>query len=138
MHRITTDSIKLSDGTTIPKGAFTMVGLEKMQDSTLFPDPNDYRPRRFLEMRQQPGQENKWQFVTTSPEHLAFGHGKHACPGRFFAANEIKIILIHLVTKYEWKLTAEGLKDDNFKGADVSTDPTAKALIKLREQDLLM
>lgn len=43
--------------------------------------------------------------VTTSPDHLALGHGEHACPGRFFAAIEIKILLCHLLLKYEWELS---------------------------------
>ena len=28
--------------------------------------------------------------VNTIPEFLAFGHRKHACPGRLFAANVLK------------------------------------------------
>lgn len=43
-------------------------------------------------MREQAETETEALLVTTSPNHLAFGHGKHACPGRFFAATEIKII----------------------------------------------
>lgn len=132
MHRVTTAPVTLSDGTTIPKGASTMVGLGGMRDSTVFPDPDGYNPRRFLEMRQRPGEENRWQFVSTSPEHLAFGHGKHSCPGRFFAANEVKIILVFLLVKYDWKFTAAGRKADEFRGVGFTTDPRAKALIMFR------
>lgn len=32
------------------------------------------------------------------------GHGRHACPGRFFASVEIKIILIGLLQNYDIKL----------------------------------
>lgn len=32
---------------------------------------------------------------------MPFGYGKHACPGRFFAANEIKVIVINLLRKYD-------------------------------------
>ena len=55
-------------------------------------------------MRENDGQEHVAQLVSTSPDHLGFGHGKHACPGRFFASNEAKIILIHLLLKYDWRL----------------------------------
>ena len=31
-------------------------------------------------------------------------HGKHACPGRFFAANEIKILLVYALMNYDIKI----------------------------------
>ena len=139
MQRVATQSIKLSDGTFIPKGSATIVGVDdKIHDHALFADATSFRPRRFLEMRQQPGQENKWQFVTTSPEHLAFGHGMHSCPGRFFAANEAKVILIYLVVGFDWKFTTQPPKEDKFDGASISSDPDAKALIRSREEDILV
>lgn len=41
------------------------------------------------------------QFVTVSPNNLLFGYGRHACPGRFFAANEIKMILSRMMLDYD-------------------------------------
>lgn len=41
------------------------------------------------------------QFVSVSESSLTFGYGRHACPGRFFAANEIKMILANLLLHYE-------------------------------------
>lgn len=32
---------------------------------------------------------------------MTFGHGRYACPGRFFASNESKIILATLLLKYD-------------------------------------
>ncbi|KAF2442776.1 cytochrome P450 [Karstenula rhodostoma CBS 690.94] len=45
--------------------------------------------------------------VTTSPAHQAFGHGRHACPGRFFVAHELKIMFAHLFMNYELKPITE-------------------------------
>ncbi|ETI26644.1 hypothetical protein G647_10405 [Cladophialophora carrionii CBS 160.54] len=42
-------------------------------------------------------------FVSTSPTYHPFGHGRHACPGRFFAANELKLLLAYMLTKYEFE-----------------------------------
>ena len=42
-------------------------------------------------------------FVSTSPNYHPFGHGRHACPGRFFAANELKLLLAYMVTNYEFE-----------------------------------
>ncbi|KAL9110671.1 MAG: hypothetical protein Q9227_004848 [Pyrenula ochraceoflavens] len=134
MPRVAEKSVQLSDGTTIPKGAQLMVGLERMQDPDIFPDPSEYHGRRFLELRSQPGQENRWQFVTTSPEHLAFGHGKHACPGRFFASNEIKVVMILLLMKYEWKQSDKGKAEDQHIGQDVTTDPNTTVMYRTRRE----
>lgn len=39
--------------------------------------------------------------VSTSADFLSFGHGRHACPGRFFAANELKLLLAYVVLNYD-------------------------------------
>src|SRR6185312_1023002 len=57
MRRVASEPIKLSDGTHIPKGALTMVSLDKMKDKETFGDGSGYMPRRFLELRQKPGNE---------------------------------------------------------------------------------
>ena len=62
---------------------------------------------RFAQLRSVPGQENKHQFVTTSPESMNFGHGNHACPGRFFASNEIKVVLIELLRSWDFRLKGD-------------------------------
>lgn len=44
--------------------------------------------------------------MTTSDEHFAFGHGRHACPGRFFVACELKLIMAHLLRNYDMRRIA--------------------------------
>ena len=39
-----------------------------------------------------------------SPDSLEFGHGSHACPGRFFATNVIKSTLVPLLLDYDLRL----------------------------------
>ncbi|KAF2826918.1 cytochrome P450 [Ophiobolus disseminans] len=41
--------------------------------------------------------------VTTSDSHLPFGHGRHACPGRFFVSHELKMIFAHMLLNYDFK-----------------------------------
>lgn len=132
MHRLAEKPVILSNGDTIPQGAYTMVGIDSMYNPELFPDPLRFDGYRFSDMRKRPGEENRWQFVTTSSNHLSFGHGKHSCPGRFFASNEIKIVLIHLLTMYDWKFTAEGRKEDQSFGQETEADPNARAMIRIR------
>lgn len=45
--------------------------------------------------------------VTVGDTFLSFGHGKHACPGRFFASYEMKLMLAHLIQHYDVDLMAE-------------------------------
>lgn len=138
MHRIAENPITLSDGARIPRGAITMVAVDNMHDTTRFKEPDAFKPSRFLQLRQQAGQENRWHFVATSPDHLSFGHGKHACPGRFFAANEIKVVLTYLLMKYDWKFASDGRKEDVSFGQEMETDPTAKAMIRKRVPDIVL
>lgn len=53
------------------------------------------------------GKENRHQFVTTSTDSLVFGHGNHACPGRFFASNEIKVVIIELLRSWDFRLKGD-------------------------------
>ncbi|KAF9734885.1 hypothetical protein PMIN02_001884 [Paraphaeosphaeria minitans] len=45
--------------------------------------------------------------VTTGLTNQAFGHGRHACPGRFFVAHELKIMFAHLFMNYDIKPLTE-------------------------------
>ena len=105
MRRIARDDIGLSDGTFILKGSSVVVSSRTMWDPEVYERPNEFDGRRFLRMRMTPGNEHIAQLVSTSPHHLGFGHGQHACPGRFFASNQAKVILTHLLLKYDWKLS---------------------------------
>ncbi|CAI0641344.1 unnamed protein product [Colletotrichum noveboracense] len=108
MNRYAEDDVTLSDGTLIHKGCHITIPTLHMRDKEIYgSNADDFDGYRFLRMRELPGQENKWQFVSTSPEFLSFGHGKHACPGRFFASDEIKIALIHLLMNYDWDIVGE-------------------------------
>jgi len=44
----------------------------------MFENPDEFDMFRFEKLRSKPGNENKYQFATTSLENLAFGHGPHA------------------------------------------------------------
>ncbi|KAK4180675.1 putative cytochrome P450 E-class, group IV [Triangularia setosa] len=104
MRRVASSSLSLSDGTYIPKGATIAVSAERMWDPSVYPGADSWDGSRFLKMRSVPGSEHMAQLVSTSIEHMGFGHGQHACPGRFFAGNEVKIALLHLLLRYDWRL----------------------------------
>jgi cytochrome P450 len=39
--------------------------------------------------------------ATLDDAFLGFGFGRHACPGRFFALNEMKVFFAHMLLNYE-------------------------------------
>lgn len=133
MVRTATGDIRLPDGLHIPKGTRLGVSSHAAWDPNVFPNADKFDAFRFLRLREQPGSENLWQLTTTRPEQIAFGHGKHACPGRFLAANEIKIALCHLLLKYDWKLSpSTTVPKAVSSGIMLDSDPTVKIKVRSR------
>ncbi|KAL3711813.1 hypothetical protein TMatcc_000505 [Talaromyces marneffei ATCC 18224] len=128
------NDITLPDGVTIPKGYNIGCPTSSIaKDSALWDNPNTFEAFRFERLRQQPGCENKHQFVTTGIDSLYFGHGKHACPGRFLADAEIKLILINLILHYDCKLPDGTSRPANVEmNSGVMADPTKTILLKRR------
>lgn len=135
MERKAVKTVTLSDGITIPKGAKLCVNTDFAFEESIYPSPHIFQSDRFLQKREA-GESNKWQYVTTSPEHLGFGHGRHACPGRFFASNEIKIALIHLLLKYDWKYAEEGKVAEQVSGPSAWVPVTQKVMYRRREDEV--
>ncbi|KAI1793059.1 cytochrome P450 [Ganoderma leucocontextum] len=101
--------VTLSDGTFIPKGTLLAAAVDPMHhDESVYANPEVLDPFRFAKLREGEGEGLRHQVVNTSVNYLPFGHGKHACPGRFFAANELKTMLAFIVLNYDLKLGGDG------------------------------
>lgn len=103
-ERVITEDYTLSDGFVIP--AHTTIGVPThaiSMDHQLYPDPKRFDGFRFEKLRKDPKQNGRAQYVASNPASMAFGYGRHACPGRFFAANEIKAIMAFLIQNYDMK-----------------------------------
>ncbi|KAK2728893.1 Dihydromonacolin L monooxygenase LovA 3 [Colletotrichum kahawae] len=134
-RRLAYEDVELSNGVVIRKGQRVLITNTHMWDSDYHENPEKYDGYRFLNMRST-DEEKHAHLVSTSTKHPAFGHGQHACPGRFFAANEIKIALVHLLLKYDWKLP-EGFEPKSMNyGMVFLPDPSAKFLIRRRKEEL--
>ncbi len=84
-------------------------------------------------MRQDPKEENKYQFVSTANTQLHFGGGRHACPGRWFASHEIKLILSALILEYDMKTKdGEGRPKNILFQSQLSPNPNAEIMFKSR------
>ena len=62
---------------------------------------------------------------------MIFGHGKRACPGRFFASLESKIVLANIINNYDLKLPGGECRPKNLMFADANfPDPAKKVLFR--------
>ena len=112
-QRAVTKSISLSDSTNIPAGSHIAVASSQMaSDPSRFTNPEVFDPLRFYNMRQRSAADaNKHQFSSIDNSQLPFGYGRHACPGRFFASQEIKAFLVGVLMTYDIRLVpGEGEK----------------------------
>ncbi|PWW79527.1 cytochrome P450 [Tuber magnatum] len=124
----------LSDGTYLPKG--TLIAAPTLMFSTdpdFIEDPGVFDGFRWykksLETERGAGRRHYW--ATTASNDLTFGHGKHACPGRFFATEEMKIILTFILLQYDIKYPEGQSRPANINRGEFSTpDATQKLLLK--------
>lgn len=136
--------ITLSDGLHIPHGAMIAAPVYCLHhDSKFYPDrPGTYDAFRFSRPFEQERLDMKIEFEAPTQKHLAitttkieflpFGYGKHACPGRFFAAMEIKLLLAHILLHYDVEL--RGARPENVRTAQ-SNVPGDKAELWIKRRE---
>ena len=73
-----------SDGSYVPHGTYLAVPTHEVHhDGANYSAPDVFDGFRFYNMRTSDEAESvKHQMVNTGLDYLAFGHGRHACPGR--------------------------------------------------------
>ncbi|KAF4341565.1 ent-kaurene oxidase [Fusarium beomiforme] len=136
-NRIFHQSIKLSDGTNLPSGTRVAVPSHAMlQDSAHVPGPappTEFDGFRYSKIRSDSSYTQKYLFSMTDSSNMAFGYGKYACPGRFYASNEMKLTLAILLLRYELKLPdGKGRPRNITIDSDMIPDPRARLCIKRR------
>ncbi|KAF9911343.1 hypothetical protein EC991_003908 [Linnemannia zychae] len=86
--------ITLSNGMRIAKGQMVVANLHSLHQTHEYQgeDPTEFRPWRFL---------GKAKAATkAATDFLPFGMGRHACPGRFLAIQELKTVGALMVSRY--------------------------------------
>lgn len=123
-----------SDGTHVTKGAWVAASSADIHLwDKIYSSPEVFDGFRFYNMRQGEGNANKFQNVSTSFEYLTFGYGERACPGRFFATNQLKMILAYIVCNYEFKLKEGRERPKNvYFGMTISPDLSEGLLFRNR------
>jgi len=134
MQRITVQDHTFSDGTTVPRGTTVAVASRNAHlDENIYPDALNFDPFRFVKFKEQETTGRRFDMVTTSIDSLAFGHGRHACPGRYIAAYELKLMLAHVVMTYDVKLENDGVRPEDKWVVDLCLpNPNAKVHFRRR------
>ncbi|KAJ7185756.1 cytochrome P450 [Mycena filopes] len=133
MLRQMVQDFTFSDGTTVPAG--TLVGiavLEEHHNEANCANASTFDPFRYARMREQAGEGIKHQMVTPSFDFLTFGLGRHACPGRFFGVNELKLMMSHLLVTYDFKLKDGVRPEDEWIAHMGAANTTAEVMFRRR------
>ncbi|KAF8549777.1 cytochrome P450 [Imleria badia] len=123
-----------SDGTFVPKGTQIVTAARCVhRDEAVYESALAFDPFRFAHASDEDGDGTKHQYVSTTPEYLPFGLGRRACPGRFFAATELKTMLAHIVMMYDVKLEDDATHPQALHfGTSIVPDPSAKVMFRRR------
>ncbi|KAJ2977704.1 hypothetical protein NUW58_g7729 [Xylaria curta] len=136
-QRVAMEPLTLKDGTYIPKGSrICWASQNHLNDPLVTSDPEKFDPMRsYIKRHSSPDEINKHLAGQTSPDNMSFGYGKLACPGRYYAVNQVKLLVTRLITQYDFKFPDNVKSRPQNLGADefLFTDPRVKVMLKLRQ-----
>ncbi|KAF8993449.1 cytochrome P450 [Cyathus striatus] len=105
MLRKVVSDFTFSNGQVVPSGAYIAVAAYPMHlDDDIYSGGHEFDGFRFSKKGEEGESDTKNKVVSLALDYVAFGHGRHACPGRFFVANEMKTMLAHVLLNYDVKL----------------------------------
>ncbi|KAK0212144.1 cytochrome P450 [Desarmillaria ectypa] len=105
MNRLARKDFMFSDGTIVPAGnQISVAAYSTHIYEANYEDPLEFKPWRFSDMRKKEGEGIRHQMVTPSLDYVLFGNGRPACPGRFFAVNELKALMSQVLLNFDVKM----------------------------------
>lgn len=111
MNRILTQPYTFKGSSTaLPPGCMTSGPSAAIAtDPTIFAQPNTFDAHRYRRMRNEHKEaESSMVMGMSTIDSLGFGLGNQACPGRFFAVNNMKLIMVKMLTQFELTLEKDG------------------------------
>lgn len=101
------------DGFHAPHGVTVAAPNHPIQrDPDFYHEPERFNAFRFAKPDKTAAylQQKQQSLSMPSDRFLAWGHGRHACPGRFMAAFLMKLMLAHVLVHYD--VEVEGTKPE--------------------------
>ncbi|KAJ3994525.1 cytochrome P450 [Lentinula boryana] len=134
MTRLALRDFTFSNGTVVPAGTIVSVASYGMHhDNVLYEEPDTLNAFRFSELRGKEGESLKHQMVGIDSSFVLFGGGRHMCPGRFFAVNELKALIGEVLITYDIKFENNGgFPAPNWSGASASPNSLAQVMFRKR------
>lgn len=128
--RIVQKPITLSDGFHLPVGAYICTVVT----SAIGRESEPFDGSRYSKKREGGGTKTtRDQYTSTDREHITFGHGRYACPGRFIAAVEIKTVLAAMLRRYDIKFEDEQTRPKSLQVLELEfQDPRTRVLVRER------
>ncbi|KAI1759967.1 cytochrome P450 [Hypoxylon sp. FL1150] len=125
---------KFKDGLEIPAGT-TMVfpSYHHNFDPSVHLHPDTFDAKRHLRRRHE-SDTHKFHFASVSDDMLNWGAGRHSCPGRFFAQETLKLMMIHLLEHYEFRHAEETKEVPRFLSNNLFIIPNPALAILFRER----
>ncbi|KAF6232554.1 hypothetical protein HO173_009222 [Letharia columbiana] len=131
---VSPDGVTLPNGTHVPQGTWLGVPVQAVHmDGDLYDKPYEYNPFRFAVMRSEsnvPSHE-KVDATDISDTFLGWSYGRYACPGRWFAVQNLKLMVAYITLNYEIQPIAKRPESIVFGDANV---PSMSACIKVRRR----
>ncbi|KAK7211221.1 hypothetical protein V2G26_018399 [Clonostachys chloroleuca] len=135
-QHLAVDSLTLSNGLYIPRGTKMELPTTAIQvDDRLYEKPQVFDGLRFYEGRHKEGSENKHLYISTGKLDLAWGYGRHVCPGRFIADVEIKLVMAEFLLRFYIRNPAGQPRHPDLEfESNLLPDPTKTVTLKLAKQ----
>lgn len=148
MNKRVIQPFTFSNGVSPPIGTVVSAHVYATHmNESIYGNPDKFDGFRFVKPEEDAEARAKETIYSTSPNYMAFSHGRHACPGRFFASMELKIMFAYLVLNYDFSWPAEVTKnlkpDERYRpkdiwfGGAILPDPKAKILVRKRQKSSL-
>jgi cytochrome P450 monooxygenase len=155
LARQATRDFQFSNGLKLPKGTWLFAPNGPMLfDESLYPFGSQFDGLRFWKLAQQTQRPHDYRLVAASSKYLQFGHGRHTwyiyyrllaasninplctdSPGRFMAADEIRLIVAHTLFHFDIAIKNHGPRPRNTTFKKICF-PDMSAEIMLRPRKL--
>jgi ent-kaurene oxidase len=113
----------------------SVANLDPSNDPEFFDQPDKFQPMRFYDKATVSGGDGReYQLSATGGHVYNFGYGNKACPGRYFASAELKLIWAYLLSNFDFRFpTGQTERPKNVAiDTDIKADQNQKVEIRER------